>query len=154
MGIAYETQYILPSVKIEFGARSDNWPKETKKITSYISEAFPNILDGAGSAEVVTLTIGRTFWEKATILHAEFHRPKGESIPARYSRHYYDLFCISESDYKKSILNDISLLERVAKHKTIFFRSKWANYETAYPGKLRLYPQEAHIEELKKIIKI
>ena len=150
IGITYQTKYILPFVKIEFGARSDNWPKDTRKVTSYISETFPDIFKDAGSAEVSALSIGRTFWEKATILHAEFHRPPESKIPERYSRHYYDLHCIAESPHRKVILKDLSLLERVAKHKMIFFHSKWANYETAHPGKLRLYPQEAHIEPLKK----
>jgi hypothetical protein len=150
VGITYETPYIAPYIKIEFGARSDNWPKETKTISSYVSEAFPEILGGAGCCEVKTLSVGRTFWEKATILHAEFHRAREKVIPVRYSRHYYDLFCISESDYFDSILSDFTLLDRVTQHKMAFFQSKWANYETAHAGTLKLYPQESRIEALKK----
>ena len=33
----------------------------------------------------------RTFWEKATILHQEAHRPKEKIQPPRYSRHYYEV---------------------------------------------------------------
>lgn len=35
---------------------------------------------------LVALGIDRTFWEKATILHAEHHRPAGKATPDRLSR--------------------------------------------------------------------
>ena len=143
------TTYIKPVVKVEFGARSDNWPQETKTVTSYLAEVYPDILSEAGKIDVRVLTIARTFWEKATILHAEFHRAETEKIPGRYSRHYYDLFQISQSEHKIQILNDLSLLKRVAEHKMVFFRSKKANYETAKPGSLRLFPQIQHHNDLR-----
>lgn len=133
--------YIKPVVKVEFGARSDNWPQETKTIRSYLAEVYPDILSEAEKINVRVLTIARTFWEKATILHAEFHRSEAEKIPGRYFRHYYDLFQIAQSEHKIQILNDLSLLDRVTEHKKVFFRSKKANYETAKLGSLRLYPQ-------------
>lgn len=136
-------------VKVEFGARSDNWPQETKTVRSYLADLYPDILAEAGQTRVNVLTIARTFWEKATILHAEFHRPEVVRIPARYSRHYYDLFRISQSAHKEQILKELSLLKRVAEHKMIFFRSKWANYEKAKPGTLRLFPQPKHQDDLR-----
>ena len=125
VGVSFGTAYINPVVKVEFGARSDNWPQERKSVKSYLADLYPDILSEAGKTNVNVLTIARTFWEKATILHAEFHRPT--KVPARYSRHYYDLFQISQSSHKEQILKDLSLLGRVAKHKMVFFRSKWAN---------------------------
>jgi predicted nucleotidyltransferase component of viral defense system len=141
--------YIKPVVKVEFGSRSDNWPQETKTVTSYLSEVYPDILSEAGKIDVKVLTIARTFWEKATILHAEFHRSEQERIPSRYSRHYYDLFQISQSKHIKQILTDLSLLSRVAEHKMVFFRSKRANYESAKQGSLRLFPQINHHNDLR-----
>jgi hypothetical protein len=32
--------------------------------------------------------VRRTFWEKATILHSEHHRPIDKPTPDRFSRHY------------------------------------------------------------------
>ena len=43
----------------------------------------------------------RTFWEKATILHHEAHRPEGNAQPPRYSRHYYDLAKMAQSPVKE-----------------------------------------------------
>ena len=36
-------------------------------------------------AEVVALELERTFWEKATILHAEFHRPADRQMRDRHA---------------------------------------------------------------------
>jgi hypothetical protein len=45
--------------------------------------------------EVVALDLERTFWEKATILHAEFHRRPAETLPERYARHYSDMAALA-----------------------------------------------------------
>jgi hypothetical protein len=44
------------------------------------------------SCAVKVLSAERTFWEKATILHAEFHRPADKPMPERFSRHYCDFY--------------------------------------------------------------
>jgi hypothetical protein len=41
--------------------------------------------------KVVAMEVERTFWEKATVLHSEYHRPAGQAIGDRFSRHYSDL---------------------------------------------------------------
>jgi hypothetical protein len=53
-------------------------------------EQFPKLLN-VGDVAVEALLAKRTFWEKATILHAEYYRPAEKALPDRYSRHYYDL---------------------------------------------------------------
>lgn len=91
----------------------------------------------------------RTFWEKATILHQECHRPKGKPLPLRLSRHYYDLFCLLGSDQGKRATQDLGLLKLVVAHKKIFFRSGWAKYNQAVSGTLRIVPSSARIRELE-----
>ena len=140
--------YIKPFVRIEFGARSDNWPQEIGQISPYIQELFPEAINNVASSSVRVLTKARTFWEKATILHAEYHRPESSNLPLRHSRHFYDLFCISTQRDASLIVSDRELLERVVQHKT-FFRSGWANYDLAQVGTLRLYPRESQIEALQ-----
>jgi len=44
----------------------------------------------------------RTFWEKATALHAEAHRPSASAPPAYFSRHYYDLAMLLDPDEGKA----------------------------------------------------
>ena len=97
-----------------------------------------------------TLAVPRTFWEKATILHAEYHRPSGKGFPSRISRHHYDIFMIVTSEGGKALTSDVELLERVVHHKEIFFKSSWANYRSARPGTMRMVPAPHQISNVKE----
>jgi hypothetical protein len=92
--------------------------------------------------KIKVLAVERTFWEKATILHAEYHRPESKVQPKRHSRHFYDLYTISKTAYGQQALQDVDLLKRVVAHKDIFFHSSWANYILAKPGSFKLLPQQ------------
>lgn len=96
------------------------------------------------------LNAERTFWEKATILHQYAHLPEGKNLPPRISRHFYDFFCLLNSNIKEKALAETSLLERVAHHKNIYFASSWANYKTAQRGTLILSPPARISKELEK----
>jgi hypothetical protein len=100
--------------------------------------------------KVVALEAERTFWEKATILHAQYHRPADQPIRERFARHYADVASLWENPARAAALARLDLLERVVKHKSRFFASSWANYETAKPGGLKLLPpshREADLEQ-------
>ena len=140
--------YITPRVKLELGARGDPWPAEQKVIRSYAADDFPGFFEDPDT-NVTVLSARRTFWEKATALHAEAHRPAESATPQYFSRHYYDLAMLLDSDEGKAAAADFELLQTVAKHKSTFFRSGWANYDTARPGTLRLIPREARIKDLR-----
>ena len=138
--------YIVPSVRIELGARSDHWPSEEREIRSYLGEAFGHTI---GKATVHSLAAERTFWEKATLLHAEAHRPKDKLMPARYARHYHDMARLAESPVAARALADVALRERVVAHKMVYFRSGWARYDLARPASFRLIPPDSRIAALK-----
>lgn len=140
--------YITPRVKLELGARGDPWPTEEKTIRPYAAEDFPAFFEDPGTS-VIVLSARRTFWEKATALHAEAHRPIKSPTPQYFSRHYYDLAMLLDTDEGKAAAADSDLLVRVAKHKATFFRSGWASYKSAKPGSLRLMPHEARIKDLR-----
>ncbi len=70
------------------------------------AEAFLDL-----AANVVALGVARTFWEKATIPHAQHHRPE-----------------------HLDPLTDVRL------HKSRYIASGWAHYDTAKPGTLNLVP--------------
>jgi len=141
--------YIRPSVKIELGARSEHWPVSNHKIQSYIKTTLKQKVN---EPEVVVkvLNAERTFWEKATILHQYAHLPENKALPARISRHHYDFFCLINSKIKDKAIAEQSLLERVAVHKSIYFASAWANYETARKGTLKLSPPTRIEADLKR----
>ena len=137
--------YIKSTVRFELGARSDHWPSKIYEISSYAAEEFPAYFQRATCA-VKTLEVERTFWEKATLLHAEFHHPKSLS---NYSRHYYDLALMIKGGVGDRSLSDLSLLGAVREHKSLFYRSKASSYETACPGTFRLLPSGKQISLLK-----
>jgi len=141
------TGYVAPVVKLEMGARSDPYPTGSHSVASYAAEAFPDLFEER-ECMVQVLEAERTFWEKATILHAEYHRPVGRTHE-RLSRHYYDLAQLALSDIGTRALADMSLLIRVAEHKKAFFRSGWAKYDEARPGSLRLIPSAAKLDVLR-----
>jgi len=137
--------YIQPVVKIELGARSDHWPVEIMFVKPYVSNAAGKVtIEGT---QVRVLGAERTFWEKATILHAI---SSGSKLRTRMSRHYYDVGeMVGSPIYGKAIQN-IDLLIKVAEHKALFFKDSKARYDLAKPGSLRLMPQDEHIAQLNE----
>lgn len=139
--------YLRRSVKLEFGAGSDPYPVGNYPITPFAAEVFPQLF-AEPRFPVTVLEAERTFWEKATLAHAEYHRPAGSPTPLRISRHYYDLYQLASSDHGRRALSDRHLLQRVAEHKRVYFASGWAHYETAPTGGLRLVPPVARQKEI------
>jgi len=135
--------YVQPVVKIELGARSDHWPVEDMSVKPYVSNVAGKVtIEGT---QVRVLGAERTFWEKATILHAISY---GSKLRARMSRHYYDVSeMVGSSIYNKATQN-IDLLIKVAEHKALFFKDSKARYDLAKPGSLRLMPLEEHLVQL------
>ncbi len=139
--------YIGRSVKIEFGSLAGQRPTGRHTIQAMVAEIVPGAFSDF-QAEVVALELERTFWEKATILHAEYHRPAEKPQPARYARHYADFAALWGHPSGPAAGQKLDLLERVRAHKSRFFASGWANYATAIPGTLRLVPPEHRWAEL------
>lgn len=131
--------YVAPQVVLELGTHAEFVPRAHFTIRSFAGEEFPELVADSDVA-VVALLAKRTFWEKATILHAEYHRPPEKPLPERYSRHYYDVAMLAQGAIRAEALADMTLLAQVAKHKAMFYPSGWAHYELARPGSLHLVP--------------
>lgn len=144
-----QVDYIKPLVRLELGARADHWPAEPGTVLPFAAEDYPNLFKGP-SCEVKVLAAERTFWEKATLLHKWYHAGSDKRFPDRQSRHYYDLYRLSQSPVREKAISQLSLLTSVAEHKQIFFAQGWAKYETARPGTLRLAPPTERIRELER----
>ena len=94
------------------------------------------------------VSIGRTFWEKITILHREANRPENKKMPKRYARHYYDVYQIFNSQYSDKILNDKEILKRVTEFKIKFYNDNWAKYDEVLSGNIKILPPEYRFKEL------
>lgn len=140
--------YVRPVVKIELGARSDDWPHEEKSIQPYVTEQFPE-LDSSSSFVVRVLAAERTFWEKACLLHEETFRPADKPRKFRMARHYYDVWCLLRAGVGEKALTQTSLFQRVAEHRELFFRYSWVDYTTHKPGSFRLIPPAEHLADWK-----
>lgn len=141
--------YIPQQLKLEFGAHGGIGPSETVTIIPWVAEEFPDAFKNA-STEVVALSPERTFWEKATILHAEYYKPIENAMRFRHSRDLYDVYCLSKHESGKKALKDLRLLATVVENKQLYFYAAWPKYDLAKPETLRLAPNSQRITDLKR----
>ncbi|MGA2082613.1 MAG: nucleotidyl transferase AbiEii/AbiGii toxin family protein [Holophaga sp.] len=141
--------YIAKQVKLELGSLTSQQPTGNHVIqpmlADVLGEAFPDF-----RVPVVALELERSFWEKATILHAEYHRPANQAIKDRVARHYTDVAALWRHPSRTKALARMDVLQDVIRHKSRFFASSWANYGTAVPGTFHLVPAEHRHEELAR----
>ena len=142
-------EYLRRSVKMEFGSLTDQRPVGTHAVRPWVAEVFPKMF-GDFRCELVALELERTFWEKATILHAEHHRDRTKPIREHFSRHYSDMAALARHAVAERALARDDLRQRVANWKSRFFAASWARYDLAKPGTFHLAPQEFQLAELKK----
>ena len=79
-----------------------------------------------------------------------FHQDTIKPLADRMFRHYYDMAQLIGHEARKRALERLDLLNQVAHHKSVFFRSARANYEGAKPGSLRLKPNAKLTAALRK----
>ena len=141
--------YITKQVKLELGSLTSQQPTGHHVIqpmlADVLGEAFPDF-----RVQVVALELERSFWEKATNLHAEYHRPANQAIKDRVARHYTDVAALWRHPSRTKALARMDVLQDVIRHKSRFFASSWANYGTAVPGTFHLVPAEHRHEELAR----
>lgn len=146
---AFSDAYLRPQVRLEIGPLAAWMPSARFQIQPYAAQMFPALFKEA-SCDVQAIRAERTFWEKATILHHEAHRPSGNAQPLRYSRHYYDLAMMSAAPVKSSALGDLDLLADVVAFKQRFYPRSWARYDLAQPGSFRLIPSNEVFKAVEK----
>lgn len=142
-------EYLKRSVKMEFGSLTDQQPTGRHAVQPWIAEVLPKAFPD-WACEVTALELERTFWEKATILHAEYHRPADKPTPDRFSRHYADTAALAQHSIASQAIARDDLRERVVSWKSQFFGSGWASYDTAKPGSFKLVPPHSRIVDLRR----
>ena len=144
----FEDDSILQEIRLEIGTLAAWTPTQQAEVHPYAADCYPGVFNLA-STRILTTTAERTFWEKATILHQEAHRPETSRIPERYSRHYYDLYCMAHKGVLEKALAQKELLTQVAEFKRTFYPRKWAQYEHARIGTLKLFPAAHSVDILR-----
>lgn len=141
--------YIKPRVVLELGTHAEPIPHDLRPVRPFAAEHFPTVF-GDPTCQVPTVVARRTFWEKATILHAEYHRPLHKPMLPRYSRHYADVAMMSQAAVVDEALADFDLLTSVVVHKDRFYHCGWAKYLEARPGSFHLLPRERRLPDLRR----
>jgi hypothetical protein len=141
--------YLKRSVKLEFGSLTDQQPIGWHPIRPWMAEAIPKAFPD-WRCEVVALEVERTFWEKTTILHTEYHRPANKPTPDRFSRHYADVAALAKHPHASTAIDRHDIRERVVNWKSQFFGSAWAHYEAAKPGTFHIVPPPERIAALRR----
>ncbi|HJJ52995.1 MAG TPA: nucleotidyl transferase AbiEii/AbiGii toxin family protein [Methanocorpusculum sp.] len=139
---------ILQEIRLEIGPLAACSPSGWQTIQPYSAEKYSHLFEQK-STDVLTVHPERTFWEKVLILHSVANLPDEKKVPLRYSRHYYDVVKMGDSDVKIKAFADLDLLEMVKKFKMKFYPLSWANYEQISVGDIHLLPSERHMAELK-----
>jgi hypothetical protein len=142
-------EYLKRSVKLEFGSLTDQQPIGYHTIRPWVAEVIPAAFPD-WRCEVVALGVDRTFWEKATILHAEYYRPSDKPTPDRFSRHYADTAALTNHPVVIGAINQNDLRDKVVLWKSQFFGSSWANYDLAKAGTFRLVPRVERLPALQR----
>ena len=141
--------YIQPRIILELGTHAEPIPQEAYSIRPFAADHFPHVFNEP-TCSVTTVVARRTFWEKATILHAEYHRPLNKPLLPRYSRHYADMTAMGQAGVKDKALADLSLLRSVVVHKDRFYHCGWAKYHEAKPGSFHLLPRKERLADLRR----
>lgn len=142
-------EYLKRAVKLEFGSLTEQRPTGRHQVRPWLADTFPQLFED-WKCEVVALEIERTFWEKATILHAEYYRPKDKPTPDRFSRHYADTVALAQHPDGQKAMTMKEVRSRVVDWKSRFFGSSWARYDLAVEGTFRLVPPDDRIGALRQ----
>lgn len=141
--------YVQKTIKLEFGSLTNQRPQGRHAARPLLARADVGPFDDF-EASATVLELERTFWEKATILHSEAHRPLDKPMRDRTARHYSDFAALWQHGTRAQAVARMDLLEDVALHKRRFFPTAWASYEAARPGTLRLAPPDGRLPELAR----
>lgn len=140
-------EYLLPEVVLEVGARALFEPTSNHKVKSAIAENLPITTD-VTEVEIITAVAGKTFLEKAFLLH-EIFTAGGNMSANRKSRHLYDLERLMDTDHAQTALQNDELWKTIHHHRKLFTRVSGVNYETDIRKCISIIPPASVIEEWK-----
>lgn len=146
---AHVFDYVRREVKLELGTLTDQQPTGRYPIQPLIASVYAALFID-WKCEVVALELQRTFWEKATILHPEYHRSPDSPTPDRYARHYFDMVRLLAHADAPQFLADKAQCERVVDWKSRVFARGWARYDLARHGTFRLVPPAVRQADLAR----
>ena len=141
--------YIQPRVQVEIGCRSLREPFRLKPINSFVDEEYPDAEFVEPPVNVPSVTPERTFLEKLFLLHEEFQRPKEKIRVDRLSRHLYDIFQLSKTEFAVNAIHDKGLYETIVNHRYVFTKLGGVDYNLHRPQDIRPIPPPEYEDDWK-----
>jgi uncharacterized protein YdcH (DUF465 family) len=141
--------YVPQSVLIEFGSKNAIEPGQRHNIAPDLATMVAKLTFPSACVEV--LSPQRTFWEKATLIHDECHRPasKLRANVDRMARHWYDLARLSDHDIGVKSLANADLLNQIISVKKQFFSYGFSRYDLCNAGGMILIPRDEILTSLE-----
>jgi len=141
-GEPHSNEPIDRGVLIEMGPRGSWGAPVRSEISSYVSKVIPELDD---RTTVWCIPLEQAYYEKIQILHSAASKGR---IPARYSRHYYDVYMIHNRLGR--IEFDSLALDRNVEYNRRFYPGAGFGYDTMKMGSYRLMPTEDMIGPLRE----
>lgn len=131
--------YLQPRVQIEIGCRSLREPYTDRSFSSLVDEEYADRDFAQEPITVPTVNAERTFIEKIFLLHEEFHKPADIRVD-RLSRHLYDVYHLSQTEFLDIVLNSPDLYASIVDHRYHFVRIGGVNYNLHQPQSINPLP--------------
>ncbi len=145
-----ENEYILPRVKIEIGCRSLKEPNKKREIISFVDEIYHDKPFSQKSILISTVLPERTLLEKIFLLHEEFQKPNEKIRVDRLSRHLYDIYKLSKTEFLEKALNNKNLYETIVNHRYKFNKISGCNYNLHQPQSINPIPIDSIKDKWEK----
>lgn len=142
--------YLAPRVQVEIGCRSLIEPYTLRKIASMVDEEYAVHEFSENAVEVPSVDPERTFLEKIFLLHEEFQKPEEKIRVDRLSRHLYDLFSLSKTEFAENALQDKKLYEMIVQHRQEFTKISGVHYTLHNPATINPIPPAKKLELWEK----
>ena len=145
--VTKQSAYVEPRVLVELGSRSLREPNTQCKITSLVSEFFPDKEFADSPITITTVNPERTFLEKIFLLHEEFQKPIDKIRINRMSRHLYDIERLMRTDFYNIVLINKDLYQDIVNHRKSITAIRGIDYSQHQPNTINLIPPEERIDE-------
>jgi len=142
--------YIQPRVLLEIGSRSLMEPSSLRSFRSMIGQEFPNLPFADDDLHIRCVNPERTFLEKLFLLHEEHQRPKEKMKIKGKSRHFYDIYRISQTPYADKAMTDMELYKSIVAHRERFTKISGVDYASHFPPNLNPVPSPELIPEWER----
>ena len=142
--------YIQPRVQIEIGCRSLREPFTDKSFSSLVDEHYPAAAFTQALINIRVVNPERTLLEKIFLLHEEFQRPTEKIRVDRLSRHLYDIYQLSKTEFADKAFENPALYETIVNHRYKFTRVGGVDYNLHQPQYINPIPANDLIEAWKQ----